>query len=347
MLFNYSDGGEGGSPQPALFWFARRTHDPSLLYTQARYFPEKHDEAKDPALRDRETSRFLPLALLWWPEPGAFSAEPAQPRYWQGRGSNPLAIFRSSWTDPNALYLALKGGSASLNHAHMDAGSFVFESDGVRWACDLGAQSYDSLESKNIDLWNKSQDSQRWSVFRLNNHSHNTLTIDGQLHRVAGSAQIVAFSNNATTPFAVLDLTSVFAGQATAVKRGFRLVGERSVLIQDELTGVKAGATVRWAMVTDTDVSVDGATATLRDHVHVLHAQLLAPAGAKFSVIPADPPKNDYDAPNPGRRILIATVPAGAGGTVRIAVWLKPSSAADLAEPKLVSLTEWPDVKPN
>ncbi len=148
-------------------------------------------------------------------------------------------------------------------------------------------------------------------------------------------------------PFAVIDLGSVFEGQATAVHRGFRVVGERSVLIQDEIAGAKAGASVCWAMVTDADVTVNGPTATLREHGQALHAQLLAPAGATFAVISADPPKNGYDAPNPNRRILIATVPAGADGSVKIAVWLKPGSAGDVAAPALIPLAKWSAEKTN
>jgi hypothetical protein len=224
----------------------------------------------------------------------------------------------------------------------MDAGSFVFEADGVRWARDLGMQDYESLESKKIDLWNNGQGSQRWTVFRLNNHSHNTLTIDGQLHRVAGTADIVAFSDAPDSAFAVVDLTSVFAGQASTVRRGFKLVDGRSVLIQDEIAGAAPGVAVRWAMVTGAEVVVDGMHATLRENGRGLSAELLAPAGAAFSVIPADPPANGYDAPNPGRRILIANVPADASGNANIAVWLKPGSAGTQAMPELIPLKNWP-----
>jgi hypothetical protein len=48
------------------------------------------------------------------------------------------------------LNVAMKGGSVSVNHAHMDIGSFVMDADGVRWAMDFGMQDYESLESKGI-----------------------------------------------------------------------------------------------------------------------------------------------------------------------------------------------------
>ena len=51
----------------------------------------------------------------------------------------------------------------------MDAGSFIYERKGIRWAIDLGMQNYLSLESRGINLWDQSQEGQRWGVFRLGN----------------------------------------------------------------------------------------------------------------------------------------------------------------------------------
>ncbi len=64
-------------------------------------------------------------------------------------------MFRTSWTDPDAMYLAAKGGRADLNHGHMDAGSFVFEADGVRWAIDLGGVNYNAYEQRGIRLFDR------------------------------------------------------------------------------------------------------------------------------------------------------------------------------------------------
>jgi len=339
LAFNYSDGSAETSLEPALFWFAQQVNDPGLVCMERRFFEVVSKRGKTGELG--ETNRCYPLTALWWPSVGAFDGNSSLPLCWQGRGANPIGVFRSSWTELGALYLAFKGGSAGLNHAHMDAGTFVFEADGVRWAQDLGAQDYESLESKKIDLWNKKQESQRWRVFRLNNYSHNTLTIDGQLHRVAGSAEFVAFRAERDTAFGVLDMSSVFAGQATSVKRGFRMLEGRSVLIQDEIVGAKPGTSVRWAMVTGAEVAVDGTHATLREKGRELFAELLGTTKATFSVISADPPANGYDAQNMGKRILIATVPVGADGAVRLAVWLKPQSASTQPVPDLIVLKDW------
>jgi hypothetical protein len=225
----------------------------------------------------------------------------------------------------------------------MDAGSFVLECDGVRWARDLGSQDYESLESKGVDLWNRRQDSQRWQVYRLNNRSHNTLTIDGQLHRVDGEARIAGFSDAAGNPCAIVDLTPVFAGQAARVRRGFRVRQDREVLVQDELSGLKPGADVRWAMATGTEITIaeDGALATLRECARCLEVRVLAPTTAKLAVLVADLPDDGFNAPNPGRRLLVIHAGAPGNGALTIAVWLNSGYAALGAAPLIEPLERW------
>ncbi len=333
-FYNFSDGVERPMFQPALFWFVRQTGDLGLIASELRILREA-SAARTAALRDR----FAVLTMLWWPDTPAASATPALPLRWLGRGPNPLAVFRDSWTDPASLYLALKGGAAELNHAHMDAGSFILEADGVRWAIDLGMQDYHSLESKNVDLWNRAQDSQRWAVHRLNHRTHNLVTIDDQPHRVAGHARITHFSAADTNPHAIVDVTEVYANQAATAQRGYRLLPGRRILIQDELTGLRPGSIVRWQMATRAEVAAAQATAILSQDGRTLHAQVLTPAAA-FTVVSAEPPADGFNAPNPGVSLLVATATAPADGTLRLAVLLTPGTTAPAA-PDLEPLAAW------
>jgi len=191
----------------------------------------------------------------------------------------------------------------------------------VRWAIDLGMQDYESLESKGVDLWNKSQNSQRWTVYRLNNSSHNTLTLRGQPHRVDGHATLRGFANDGT---AAVDLTPVFAGQAGQVQREFTVQSGPGVTITDRLRGLKPGTAVRWQMATRATVSLQGNTATLRQDGRSLTVEARAPASAAFTVAPAEPPADAYNAHNPGVQMLAFTANAPADGTLDLEVVLTP-----------------------
>ena len=320
--FNFADGGETVGFEPAVFWFARKLSNPGLL----RF--ERDRLATSPNLGVAiRGNRFAPLAALWWPPAGTADAAPTLPILWTGQGENPITVARSSWTDPRAFYLALKGGAAELNHAHMDAGSFVLEADGVRWAIDLGAQSYESLESKGVDLWNRRQNSHRWAVYRLNNFSHNTLTIDRLLHRVDGHAKLRGF--NAATPDtpATVDLTPVFAGQANHVERHFEILPGHQTLITDHLRGLAPGVSVRWQMATRADVSLDGNRATLTQEGRTFTITALAPDAVSLQVEPAAPPANDFNVKNPGVSLVYFTATAPADGTLELRVNLSPGAS--------------------
>jgi hypothetical protein len=318
--FNFSDCSLCGGLEPALFWFARELNQPELLHFQWEKL-DAWSSPQPPADAYRGESRLVPLAALWWPH--SLEARSELPLSYYGEGENPVVILRSSWTERDATFLALKGGRANLGHAHMDAGTFVYEARGVRWVHDLGMQDYHSLESIGINLWDRSQDGDRWSIFRLGPFSHNTLTIDGRRHNVGGQGSITARLDAGEEKIAAVDLTPVFAGQAETAQRTFRVKGA-SVRITDALTGLAPGSSVRWAMVTRADVTIDGLVASLRESGKELWLSFECDAEIRVASSPAVGP-NAYDAPNPGFFILTATVTAPPSGSVELHATLGPT----------------------
>jgi hypothetical protein len=130
LPFNYSDAGSrAGELQPAMFWFAQRLKDPSLLWIERRFLEQGN-------FKDGVKDRVLPAAMLWLGNTDLSGITPPKATMWSGQGKNPVALMRTSWTDPDAIYVGVKGGSPSVSHAHMDVGSFVMDADGVRWAMD-------------------------------------------------------------------------------------------------------------------------------------------------------------------------------------------------------------------
>jgi hypothetical protein len=333
--FNYSDVGTGGSLQPAMFWFAVKQKDPSLLWVErSRLINE------DPKSHVR--NRLLPAMMLWNGGVKIENVTAPKNTMFKGAGKNPVALMRTSWTDPQAVYVAMKGGSVSVNHAHMDIGSFVMEADGVRWAMDFGSQDYESLESKGIQLFGRSQDAQRWTVFRLTNFVHNTLTINNQHQRVTGNAALNSVSDKPDFMNAVTDMSEVYKGAAAKVVRGIALVDKSYVVVRDEIEARDTVTTIRWTLLTPAEVKITGKnTAELSKDGKKLFLEVRTPAQVTMKTWSTDPP-NSYDAPNPGT-IMVgfeATIPAGTKTVLDVS--LVPSKAVSKKIKKPMPLESWP-----
>jgi hypothetical protein len=333
--FNYSDSGLGGGLEPAMFWFANRLKDPSLLWVERSHL--MNDGAKK-MIKDR----LLPSVMLWSGGVGMSTMSEPKALMWTGMGKTPVALMRSSWTDPAAIYLGIKGGSPSTSHAHMDVGSFVMEADGVRWAMDFGMQEYESLESKEVNLWNSKQDSQRWQVFRYNNFVHNTLTFNNELQLVAGKAPITAFSNTPMFMNAVTDLTDLYKTSVTKAVRGVALVNKSYVVVRDELETPSAETTVRWTMLTPAAVKLLGKNkAELTQNGKKLVLEVREPAKAVLKTWSTDP-THDYDAANPGTIRIGFEVQLPAGSKTALTVLLIPEKAIKNTNSKVLPLEKWP-----
>ncbi len=302
--FNFSDGGEGQEISPPLFYLARELRQPVWI------------EAKRTMIRNKQglNERFAPLIALWWPDRA--TAEPAALNF-NGQGPQPVSIWRSSWTDPNALYFAIKGGGANHNHAHMDAGSFVIDLDGIRWAKDLGMQDYNSLESRGVDLWNMKQGSGRWQVFRLSNAAHNTISIDTSLHNSSGMATLQMIGETET----MIDLSPVFlSGQLKKATRHARVdVDGLTVTLTDKISGAKPGSRIRWVMNTEASISINGHEATLGSGDKTLHVRFSG-TPVTLEVHDISNPRTDLDVTNPNSRQLIALAPTPNDGNWNVSV---------------------------
>ena len=249
--------------------------------------------------------------------------------------------MRTSWSNPNGIYVGFKAGSASVNHAHMDIGSFIMESDGIRWASDFGMQDYESLESKGIQVFGRTQDAQRWTIFRLNNLVHNTLTVDGQLQLVSGYSKIDRFSDKADFTFAISDLSTVYAGQLANLSRGAAIVDESYVVIEDELTTLDTLTKVRWTMLTTAKVSIEkNNEVLLTKDGRQLTLRVDSPAKVTLKTWSTQP-TTTYDAPNPGTTLVGFEIELPANTKEAFAVKLIPQGAEKKAKQKVEPLSSW------
>lgn len=314
--YSFADNGRTRGFETSLFWFARELKRPELL---------KSDLAKLSKMKAKAPSkleRMMALGLLWW-DGKAPTGNKQPPASWSGAGKVPLVVFRGDWSDPNTTFLAAKGGRPSISHGHMDGGSFILESGGVRWAEDLGVQSYNTLESRGINLWDYRQNSPRWTVFRLGSESHNIPRFNGKPQNADGDAKLEKIDLGKR--LAIFDLTSLHTPDAESVKRGFRFDPDGTVVIRDEWKSGAEPATVTFQWLTTSEVSVDGGKITLKSRDKTLQLNSSASGSIEIAVDDLSKPVRDFDLANPGLKRIRISVKSDAGSTDWLAVASAPS----------------------
>jgi hypothetical protein len=266
--FNYYDCGPNQTAKSSMFWFAQKTNNPSLVYKEIELIKEgEYTKTVSSGIH-----RILPNALVFGKDIALEKIKAPEQNIFAGNGLTPVSLVRTDWNGTNGLYLGIKGGSASNGHSHMDQGTFVFDIGRNRWAMDFGLQSYRTLESKGVDLWNMKQESQRWDVFRYNNFNHNTLTINNQKHNIAGRAIIIE-SYKDDELGAKVDLTSVlnFNNELKSATRKATIIKNKELKIIDKLETNEKSVDLRWNMVTPAKAEIiDGNTIKLSQKAKVV-----------------------------------------------------------------------------
>jgi hypothetical protein len=267
--------------------------------------------------------------------------------------------MRSSWTDNDALYIAMKAGKLQGHQTHndLDCGDFVLDAMGTRWAGELGSGDYLSTGY----FSNDTQDSERWLYYRKRTEGQNTLLINRENQLVTATPTINYDSSNTTqsggttvftvpqgsTAFFTADLLSAYS-DVTSFQRGIRPINNRKqVLLQDDITASQA---IEWRMHTNATVTVSGTTATLTLEGKTMTVTILnPPSGASFATaqpvrFDTDPalPTGMVDQPNPGVTVLTIDLPAG---TYSLQVLFNPQwagmSSSDFVTPPSVPVNSW------
>lgn len=286
LYFNFSDCDDkrGLNGDIILAWFAMKTGNKA--YFEKERFMRPVDNT-DTLFRHGGAA----LAWLSQYEERASIAAPAD---WKGAGSNPVAVFTGGKNDPHQYYFGGKGGRATTNHGNMDAGSFVFELNGVRWVIDSGNQSYNTLEEAGFELWGKKQDSQRWALLSKNNFGHSTLTVNNQPFVVDGYAPLIGFKTGGR-PAATFDLSSVYGDNVQKAERCFIKDSPASLVVKDWIVCSESTREIVWQLMTAADVEpVDGG-AILSSGGQRLRLDIQTPRASQLSVVSLDPPPMKLD----------------------------------------------------
>lgn len=326
FVYNYADGGRGRRrSQSASWWFAKHFAEPQLVAGFEREALEKLCSERGKINAGGNNGWYHAYVFFWLlaENDAGLGEEDQLPLVWDGQGPVPIVVMRSSWDNDQATYIALKAGSPRASHGHMDCGSFVLDAGRTRWALDLGAENYDRIEKMGLSLWDNRQYSDRWKLFRLNNFSHNTLAIDGQLQVAASNTAFLRVQSDPAE--AVMDLTLAYATACQSAQRSVRLDADGVVMMRDELSGLKPGAVVQWGMTTDQKIQQqDDGGVTLSDGRQQFRVSSVT-GGGTWRVVDVSQPQPLFqgDSRNANCHRLELLTPSPADGQLSIAVRLE------------------------
>lgn len=321
-FFNYSDCAPSSTAALASWWFADKYNNPSLLYNELRVL-------KNGEYASCEESRLLPMIMAFANKLNLDAVSAPTNKLWSGKGETPVVMVHTDWTYTNTdKYLGIKGGKASSSHGHMDAGSFVYDAYGVRWAMDFGLQSYTTLETPlaNLggNLWDMGQNSMRWEVFRLNNLNHSTISVNDARHRADGVATLTTTLNTATELGATFNLTATVSDQAASAIRTVKIVNDQNLVVIDEIKArTDKPAKVRWCMVTPAVPTVEGNRIVLTNGSKVMYLTVngdVKPTYKTWSTAGG----NAYDAANLGTYMVGFEATVTANQTASFTTTLTP-----------------------
>ncbi len=298
LYFNYADNGERSTRRnlPCLFWLSRRYGDGRLADVER-------------AMMERQGA--TALDLIWYVPPDGGSRAPLDLDRRFG-GPVEVAVFRSAWNDPEALFVAAKAGFNQVNHGNLDLGTFELDALGQRWVRDLGRDDYNLP-----GYWEKGARGRRWTYYRMGSASHSVPLIDGKNQEVDAKARLLDFGEGRV----VIDLTEAYRPYSTRTLRTFRLVeGRRGLLVEDEFSLPEARS-VTWGLTTDARIETDGAVARLELGGKRLTARIVSPEGATFETSSAEQAAPQARNENV-RRLEVRLAPRA--GEVRIHVSLLP-----------------------
>lgn len=245
-VFNFADAhGTEATYTPVYFFWSRYFNQPEV----AEFYRNYLQNAIDPIVQGEFSfPRFFFLSIPWFDKSsGTDKLSSEKLKVFEGEPD--ILVFNGHASIPDELYLIAKGGDPDMAHNQLDVGSFIVESQQIRWGIDLGSDSY-SLPS----FWDYKPDGIRWHYFRNTNLAHNTLNIDGKIAYSRGAGFLKNWNENSEKPFGVFDLTSFYNCQAASVWRGFRMLAPDIILCRDEAILEEGAEFLNWRFISDAEV---------------------------------------------------------------------------------------------
>ncbi len=333
-IFTYGDG------------LVAKIYVPEMMYLGNKY----EDKVPTAVVLNKTGGRMidgtdLALALLWY-DTGitATNVELPLDSYYD---RDAVVAMHDTFAAGETTFIGYHAGDNTADHGHLDAGSFVFDSDGVRWAKELGMGNYNTE-----GYWDETDGGARWDIFRMRAEAHNTLVInpDGeQDQEYYAYSPITKFESKPRGTIVLSDLSEAYVDDANSVKRGLAFTdNRRSLVIRDEIDLKADDSDVYWFMLTDVTVNIaeDSQSAILTQNGKQMQLEFVSNQTGKITCSTAAPLITEgiiYQPKESVKRIAIEFTDAKAGA-LNITVKLTPYGT--VADPAAVTaydkdMTTW------
>ncbi len=311
-IYSYGDSLEGTKVfSPEMFYIASRYNDPLVAQSVLEFSKGVF-----------ATGEQLAMSLLWY-DVNSASTNEALPldKYVERDG---VITMRDSWDATEQNFVGIHAGPTNTDHGHLDGGSFVFDSMGVRWARDLGMGDYNQA-----GYWEEYDGGIKWNIFRMRAEAHNCIVINPNQQQDQiwkSTAPITKYATKPRGGIAIADTTELYANNVNSSRRGFFFTDNRqSLVVRDEIN-LKQQSDVYWFMITGSEVSINGNTAILEQDGRRLKLEFVTDAAsAEMTCDTAKALPESYQ--NPDDRVETAkriAIKMNASGTVNLTVKLTP-----------------------
>lgn len=236
---NFHDAGAGGMASSYFSWLGN-VYDEPLFYAIRR-------------AQLQQSPKYRVQDAIWhrpdWP-----SSEEGLPLDIITPGIESIGM-RTAYDDPQGMYFSAHGGLVFCYHSHADAGSFIYDALGVRWADDLGSEDY-NVQRDGIQGF--------YSSYRRRAEAHNVVVINPNTSYDDGGQVDDAFvplTDYCETDWGTMvqyDMTAAYAPYVNAYQRQFFIESESQSLVVGDMMDLKEAAEVNWFMTTKADVTWTG-----------------------------------------------------------------------------------------
>ncbi len=226
-IFNYSDALLTKCYVPEMLWLAKEYNDPKVATKVVNEYSGSFSSG------NRRVGEMLALAVLWYdPEMIDDTAQFSNDYFYDGLN---VITMREGW-DNDDVFVGVKAGVLNEAHSQLDSGSFIFESDGIRWLRDLGMGSY-------VDgYFDSGSGGLRWRDIAARAEGHSTVSVnpgikeDMNLNDPDAKATMTVIDKNDSGAIVEVDMSEVLFDVKDA-KRGFFFTDNReSLVVRDEIT---------------------------------------------------------------------------------------------------------------